>query len=372
MDDPVTATVAAVLLSDWVKAGQQTTPKVTGMAAIRAKTAMPLSALYDYDEMQVPVRYDLHPYTAIGEITLVSAPPKVGKSTWAALYAHAKATGGQFMGQQLKPGPVLTVGPDEPLRAQVGRFRSLGTPGNMLTVWVDLEPTVERIAGIVAGVGAELVIVDTLPRIARVRDENDNAGWISFFADNDHFIRDSSAAWVVLHHDRKSGGSDGQGIRGASAIFGCVDIAFSIRRDETHRDRRLIRMEGTRHDDAEEVVVELADDSYKLIGEVRTTRLLEDEDIIHLLAVMDTAAIPARGVEERITAAGHELTRGQVNRLLEKALRAGLVERSGAGGQKDPYRYSKLVRSSAPLRSEQANEVSFGSSGDNTDKVDKV
>jgi hypothetical protein len=87
MKDPVNASLAERLLTGWEEDARRTAPAMGGMAAIRARTALPLADLYYMEEMAVPVEYGLHPYTAIGEISLLSAPPKVGKSTFASILA---------------------------------------------------------------------------------------------------------------------------------------------------------------------------------------------------------------------------------------------------------------------------------------------
>src|SRR5207244_13127827 len=77
-------------------------------------------------ELRAPPPWDLEPYTVRGRLTLLSAPPKAGKTTLTAHYAAAKSLGRDFLDQCIRQGRVLWVGPDEHIGDQVRRFMELG------------------------------------------------------------------------------------------------------------------------------------------------------------------------------------------------------------------------------------------------------
>lgn len=305
----------------------------------------PLAELYEAME-GTALEYDLRPYTATGRFTLLSAPPKRGKSTFAALYAHAKATGGTFLGQQLTPSPVLYVAPDENWRDVVRRFRSFGTPGGALEVWRDREHKIGRMAARANEIGAELVVLDTLLRVAGIADENDNALWDGWFRDAREHVHDSGAIWFGVHHDRKSGGKDGEGIRGASAIFGSVDVAISLQKSDESPHRRILRVEGSRLDTAEPLVVELNEREarYEAVGEMEVVSILEDAALERLRDVLTVEPRPVSEVADTVRWAypdeEGDVPESTVRNRLERLRSAGLVSRDGDGGRRDPYVYS--------------------------------
>jgi len=327
-----------------VASGRSTIPQPRGAEQLSVASA-PLSELYNALE-GTALEYDLRPYTARGRFTLLSAPPKRGKSTFAALYAHAKATGGTFLGQDMARSTVLYVAPDENWRDVVRRFRSFGTPGDRLHVWRDREHTVARIAARAGELGAGVVVLDTLLRVAGISDENDNAEWDRWFRDAREHVHDSVAVWFAVHHDRKSGGKDGEGIRGASAIFGSVDVAISLQKSDESPHRRILRVEGTRLDHAEPLVVELDEREarYDAVGEQHVVSILEDSALERLREVLAAEPRPVARVHDllrrRFPESEGDVPQSTVRNRLERLRSAGLATRHGDGGKRDPYRYT--------------------------------
>lgn len=320
----------------------------------------PLSELYGALKGK-GLEYDLRPYTARERFTLLSAPPKRGKSTFASLYARAKATGDTFLGQSLEPGTVLYVAPDENWRDVVRRFRSFGTPGERVHVWRGRDLSIARIAHRAEEIGAELVVLDTLLRVAGISDENDNAEWDRWFGEARDHIHDSGAVWLAVHHDRKSGGKDGEGIRGASSIFGSVDVAISLQSTEEADRRRTLKVEGTRLDNAAPLVIELnaSEARYEAVGEANVVSILEDSSLERLREVLTTEPATVSSIYEKLRKAYPEaegdVAESTVRSRLEKLEGAGIARRSGEGGRRDPYRYS-LNRSTEANRGTERQE----------------
>lgn len=312
---------------------------------LRSSPSARLGELYGLLE-GTGLEYDLRPYTAERRITLLSAPPKRGKSTFAALYARAKATGSTFLDHDVAQGNVLYVAPDENWRDVVRRFRSFGTPGDNVHVWRDRGCSLDSIARRADEVGADLVVLDTLLRVAGIADENDNAEWDRWFGEARERIHASSAIWLALHHDRKSGGQDGRGIRGASAIFGSVDVAVSLQSSDESDRRRVLRVEGTRLDDAEPLVIEFDPDEseYKAVGEAEVISLLEDGALGRLRGILSEEPAPVASIikklRERHPEAEGDVAEGTVRNRLKRLWNAGIARQHGEGGQRDPYEYS--------------------------------
>jgi predicted ATP-dependent serine protease len=295
---------------------------------------------------------DWKPYTAKGRITLLSVAPKAGKSTLAAYYAVAKATGGVWLDQRLERGRVLWCGPDEHLGDIAARFKRLDAPADQIEVWVAPSPDPRAIADQAAEFGASLIVLDTLTRIAEIEDENDAAKWTTWFNSALPSIRDSDAGWLAIHHDRKSGGEHGEAIRGSSAIFASVDIAISLRRVKEENFRRILRIEGTRYESAEDAVIELREDGqYVRLGDPKKVRAGEDPDLANVMAILGTTPQTALEVENAVSAfymIDEAPGQSTIRRLLNKAVELGWARREGRGGPKDVFRWSR--GSLAPIK----------------------
>jgi len=297
--------------------------------------ARSLRELSEDAELMAPPPWDLQPYTVRGRLTLLSAPPKAGKTTLLAHYAAAKSLGRDFLGQSVQPGRVLWVGPDEHIGDQVRRFIELGADVDKIFVWDGPGFDIRRIAEEAERIGADLVVLDTLPRIAQISDENDNAAWTEWSARALPLIRASGAAWVALHHHRKSGGKGGEAIRGGSAIFGLVDIAVSLEPVDGQETQRRLTIQGTRYQNAPDLLIELQDSEYVAMGEPGVGKFLQDAQLRRVNSVLLES--PTGLVAEIAERAGFPPT--TVRRRLDQLVALGRARREGAGGQVDPYRY---------------------------------
>jgi hypothetical protein len=225
-----------------------------------------------------PIIWDLPLYTGAGLVSLLYSMPKRGKNTWANYYLRARAGGGRFMGTDFEPAHVLIVAPDEPDRIRYHRYATLGMHLTHVHDWQWRSFLIPEIAEEAHRVGAKLVFGDTLLRIAHIEDENNNAAWDSWFAEHLPTMRELDVPWLFSAHERKAGGEHGEGVRGGNAIIGCVDIGFTIRLVPGNKNQRVLRMEGTRLEEAPDTLVELNEDEdeYRLIGSAWKERVVSD------------------------------------------------------------------------------------------------
>jgi hypothetical protein len=317
------------------------------------------------------VRWDLRPYLAPGRLTLLSARPKLGKSTLAAHYAAKKVVGGEFFGQLLEAGPVLWVsGPEENKYDIARRFQELGVEQEQVWVYTGLSD-MHAIAAKAAEISARFVVLDTLARVAGVRSENDNAAWITWSNKALPVIRESGITWLAIHHTRKPGWKDddqaGVTIRGASAIFGLVDIALSLRPGYGCNQRRLV-VDGTRFESpGHGLLIELQDGEYFVAGyeaqeadrghHIPGAALSVLEDLREEAEPISRADFAAR-LEEK----GNEVSLPTLYEFLNMLLGAGRVRRLGRGVRGDPHLWEAVDEDSldsieAPGFQTQQNEA---------------
>jgi RecA-family ATPase len=84
-----------------------------------------------------------------------------------------------------------------------------------------------------------LVIVDTLARFWNVVDENSASNVGAQMDKILDLVRTSGAAFLLLHHLRKSNGTGGDDIRGSGDLFANADIALTFKRYGSNSQRSL-------------------------------------------------------------------------------------------------------------------------------------
>ncbi|HWG41534.1 MAG TPA: AAA family ATPase [Gemmataceae bacterium] len=88
----------------------------------------------------------------------------------------------------------------------------------------------------------EIVIVDTLRNLGILPpDENDNNGIARAVAPWVATAREKGKTLILCHHSRKGGGDHGEAISGGHALFGAVDVAVEVRRDNVPA-RRILKV----------------------------------------------------------------------------------------------------------------------------------
>ena len=113
-------------------------------------------------------------------ISLLVAPPKVGKSTLARCLAVAVADGRRWwLGRPTKTGAVLHLVLEERSATVRDHYRNLNAPENSIYVFVGMAPAqadrLQLLRATVRAIRPALVIIDSLFRYAHIQDGNDYA-----------------------------------------------------------------------------------------------------------------------------------------------------------------------------------------------------
>ena len=142
-----------------------------------------------------------------GGLSVLSAKPKVGKSTLARCLALAVATGEAFLGCQTAQGPVIYLALEEK-RSQVRRhFAYLGATGEEpIQVHCAAAPkdAMPELCKLVAELKPLLVIIDPLFKFVRVADEKAYAETCQAIEPLLTLARGTGAHVMLVHHSGKA------------------------------------------------------------------------------------------------------------------------------------------------------------------------
>ena len=297
-----------------------------------------------------PPRWVWPGYVARGYTTLLSAKAKLGKSTLVRhVLADAVAGVGLCDGHPLE-GPVLIL--SEEGRGHWSRHRDamglhpeqlqlLERPGFGRMTPAQWAEACAYTAEQAAAVGAGLVIVDTLASLWPCVEEND-AGAVLAAWKPLHAIPAAGPALLVVHHSGKMERSDFDGMRGSSAITSQPDVLVEMKRPPgavgNDSRRRLVavgRLEGI----ADDAVLELTDEGYRILGPAGVVRAIDTRRTLE--AILADAAEPLTRDEVRAAWPDEKPPdKKVVLRLLNEGHDSGAYHRAGAGVKGQPHRYS--------------------------------
>lgn len=317
-----------------------TDEQVDALAA-RFQTAGELHA--ENPKMPPPV---CGPYLRVGDKAMLAGPPKAGKSTWLTELVRRIAAGeGELCGHELRTGPVVVLTEERAVQAAfkfkdaegvhiLTRDRELPKPSWPLLVRAAVRKCEQ--------VGAVLLVVDTLREWSDLRGDQSNSDGAVMEVMHELTVPAALDLTVlVVHHQRKGGGRDGEGVSGNNALVGAVDVLLELEHapeGSASTTRQLIvtsRWPGVPS-------VTLFDG----VGEdLRILGTAEGREAARKSAWRDRvlAALPPEG-EEPVSREQIEDEVQADNRKWQTALTElvteGLVTRTGKGRKGSPYRFA--------------------------------
>lgn len=212
-----------------------------------------------------------------GEITLMPALWKAGKTTLLAYLLRALGDGDDFLGRTVSPSRVLYVA-EESEHRWAERRDQVGIRDHVDFVIrpFPAKPSVPRwqdflsyVGGLVGQGGYDVVVFDTLANLWPLKDENDAASVQACLMPLHGMIGDRVALHLV-HHTRKSDGMEATASRGSGALTGFVDTIVEFRRfmPQDRQDRRRVISGYGRHEETpQELVIELTEHGYVARGD---------------------------------------------------------------------------------------------------------
>lgn len=187
-----------------------------------------------------------------------------------------------------------------------------------------------------------LVILDTLVNVSPCDNENDAAKMHSALMPLRQ-ITEAGAALILVHHNRKGDGTEGQASRGSGALPGFVDIIVEFRRHEpeNHDDTRRTLTTFSRFEETpKEVVLELREEGYVVVGSKADAKQKDRFEIIEdILRVAEGSltrdAIHVAWTDRAVARPGKRT----LDKDLKSGYETGMWDRSGEGVKGNPFTY---------------------------------
>lgn len=195
-----------------------------------------ITAAEQAKEIAAPLEFVAPPYVARNCITNLTARVKGGKTTFALAMVAAVLRGDTFLDRWTSKGPVvyLTEERKTSFRAALQRAGIDQEPGLHIlyrnaVMRRDWAQVVALAANKCEEVGACLLVVDTVPRWARVAADDENAaGAVRAAMEPLETAAARGLAVVATFHARKGGGSVGEATRGSGEWDGTADVLLLL------------------------------------------------------------------------------------------------------------------------------------------------
>jgi hypothetical protein len=292
-------------------------------------------------------RWLWHGFLAPGEITLLSALWKVGKTTLLTHLLRSLEQGETFCGRQVQAGKVLYVSEESESRwAQRRDQLQLGDHIRFLIRpfvgrpdppgWLDF---LAWLADRQQEQPADLIVFDTLSSLWPVRDEND-AAQVQAAVQPLHQLT-GQAALLLVHHLRKSDGQEGTASRGSGALMAFVDTILELRRFDAgnRHDRRRVLTGFARDEETPgELVLELTEAGYTAHGDRQEVAGRELRQIITGLLPNEPPGIGWELVK-KVWPEEDSPGKGKLLAALNAGADAGEWRREGAGKSRSPFTF---------------------------------
>ncbi len=307
--------------------------------------------LDDLRAVQQRMSWLWHGYLAPGNVTLLTSQWKSGKTTLASVLLARLKAGGSLAGRTVAAARAVVVTEEGPAH-WLRRSEKLDLAGHVCWFcqpfegrpsreqWLGL---LDRLAGLRAEHGIDLVVFDPLAAFLPGRDES-NAGLMLEALSPLRRLTSRGLSVLVLHHPRKGEALAGQAARGSGALSGYVDVLIEMRwyRRPTEEDRRRRLQAWSRYDETpRELVIELngAGTDYLTLGDFGEAEFAEVWEPLRQLLEQARGKLTRREVRDAWPPSGMPPDEATVWRWLERARARGLVFRMGTGRRNDPFRY---------------------------------
>ena len=177
-----------------------------------------------------------------GGSSLLSGPPKVGKSTYVAALMQSLENGTPFLDRYVGQRPIalLTEESGLPVQFKYGMLKTLDVMDKSMYPLDGWHESLQRVHQWAQAHPGGVVFIDTLSVWAGIEDENDASKVTQRMTEINLVKANNSVGIVLVHHARKSGGDNGEAVRGSGAMTATVDNVVEMARYGAHSTKRYI------------------------------------------------------------------------------------------------------------------------------------
>lgn len=272
-------------------------------------------------------------------MTLLSAHPKAGKTTFTFHLLQALWTREEHLALPMRPVPVLYITEEADTTIR-DRCKSMGFSEMWPIGWVTPEPgrtwagTINYMQQYVNLFPNSLIVLDTLSRHWGLEDENSASQVEGALKPLTEFIRSSTASLLCIHHLRKSGGAEGLGARGSSALGASFDVLMELSRITPwdNSPRRRIEALSRYGDTPTSMTIELTDRGY--------VSLAGDEEGVGIEKLVVTTVLRMESATATEVAKELDVSERYCREVLARMHARGVLVRTGQGTKRSEFRYS--------------------------------
>lgn len=214
-------------------------------------TLLPLGELLSRPDEAIP--YLVENLLPAGGTSIMAAKPKVGKTTLLRQLSLCVARGEMFLNRGCSKGPVIYFSVEEKIDEIKSHFRDMGADGKEeIYIFAERAPkdTIQQLKPLIIKIKPSLIILDTLFKVIRMKDENSYAAISDALEPVQELARESGAHIMCVHHAGKADREGGDGILGSTAILGAFDTAIIMTRNDKKRTIKTIQRYGTDLDES--------------------------------------------------------------------------------------------------------------------------
>jgi len=289
-----------------------------------------------------------HGLLARGNMTLLTAMNKSGKTTLLSLLLSRRKHGGTLAGLAVQPGKTVVVSEeDATLWAARGRERDFGgnvcffsRPFLSLPRPEQWHALLGRILQLREQHGVDLLVLDPLAPLLRC-ENNPRSVFETLLPLT--ALTQRGMAVLALHHPAKAQTVLGQAARGSGALLGHVDISIELRHpggNPLTRRRRFLAL--SRHAETpRQLLLELnaQGTDYLVLADEQEDGFQANWDVLRMLFEDAPQKLTREDVLGEWPADFDKPSASLLRQWLNRAVERGLVAVEGSGRKADPFRY---------------------------------
>ena len=234
--------VARTIKEAWAASAQKEADRLEGFTAMAAN--LPAGGVFtaaELDKMDLPPVQWAVPGLLPAGLSFLVAAPKMGKSWMALDLCLAVASGGEWLGRKVNPGPTLYLDLEDSANRAQARMRTLldGFTAAPETCTFRLlapilGPDLFKILDewIAANPGAKVVCIDTFQKIKPATGKNETSYSADYriCAPLQSWAQQHNVCVLLVHHTNKNKGSADifEGINGSQGLMGSADAVLML------------------------------------------------------------------------------------------------------------------------------------------------